>query len=187
MNKKQIFLWGTLSTGLLACLLGGYFLFFVPSAGIYSFVESRDSAFIYEIFEKNWPSLVPGRGDVCDKTYVDFFIKNHCTRTRPAYLGKMIIKIYYDHGVPAGFVTYYKQDLNTGFILFVGVKEEFRSKHVGRKLVDYACKKLKEMGCTKVEMTTSQINIPAQTLYLHSGFRKLHENPSTVEFRKILV
>lgn len=59
-----------------------------------------------------------------------------------------------------------------GYIEELQVLEKFQRQGIGRKLVTYALKQLKESGIEAVYLDTREGNTPAQNLYESLGFRQ---------------
>jgi GNAT superfamily N-acetyltransferase len=53
------------------------------------------------------------------------------------------------------------------------VAREHRGKGVGRKLIETAIERCKEMGCCEVEVTTEFTNTDAREFYKKCGFEEL--------------
>ena len=65
-------------------------------------------------------------------------------------------------------------DLNTSIPwLGIAVREDFKGKHVGRKLISYAQKYVRDLGKGGIQLTTYVANLRGQVLYETMGFKKL--------------
>ena len=65
-------------------------------------------------------------------------------------------------------------DLNTSIPwLGIAVREDFKGKHIGRKLISYAQKYVRDLGKGGIQLTTYVANLRGQVLYETMGFRKL--------------
>ena len=184
MNSfKKFIKVGILFTVLLGVGVGVYY-FRAPTAGIYSFNDSRDSEFLHRVFQKNWYWLVCDKKHVYNGPYVDYFIENKTTRSNPHQYGKNKMKVYFVDGKPAGFTSFFKKNSCVGKFLFLAVLEEFRGKGVGRKLLNYATDELFKDGCFKVELIVRNENESAIKLYESEGFEKYEEDDMASSFRK---
>lgn len=69
-----------------------------------------------------------------------------------------------------GFITCKKTVSNSGEIVLIGIKKEFRNKGVGTILMEEAIKWFKKQGVNLVSVRTQLKNLNAINLYLKSGF-----------------
>lgn len=145
--------------------------------GIYDLVEERDKPFIMDIFTKNWYWLVAEGSTEFSPEYM----LHHQVRT-PSSTDHLYIKVLYQGQEPIGFTAYYKEMFYKGRILFVAVREEFRSQGYGRQLIDYAIDELKKMGATTITLVTRTTNYAAQKLYQNAGFTELTRDDRFVSF-----
>lgn len=154
---------------LIASFLGGFYYYsHIPNTGIYNFNERRDSAFILDIFKKNWYWLIAEGSDFSP----EHMLKYRASSKNPEDIGNETIKVLYDQKEPVGFVVYRKKKFYEGFIHFVAVDEKARSKGYGLQLVKYAVQDLIKQGMKKITLVTRTNNIPAQTIYKKAGFQE---------------
>jgi len=73
-------------------------------------------------------------------------------------------------GALAGYVRAEIQPGGEGYLDFLGVDEQVRSRGFGRHLVAAAVAELVERGVTSVSLTVREDNAPARSLYTHLGF-----------------
>ena len=148
------------------------------------FDTSKHMQFVKDIFKKDIYWLV------ATEEIPDFSVDKTFTYALPSedpkYWGKLISKVFYEKNEPIGFVSYYKKRPYRGVILFVSIKEEYKGKGYSKKLVKYACKELKNMGCKSVELVTRTNNIRAINLYTGLGFKEYRRDEGFIDFEKKL-
>ena len=59
-----------------------------------------------------------------------------------------------------------------GWLLFLGVADQFRKRGYGEYLVRYALEQMRQMGLTRVDLVTRVTNYRAQRLYKRIGFNE---------------
>ena len=151
--------------------------------GIIDFAYERDRDFILDIFDKNWYWLID---DASSPNFsAEYMMRYLTTNSNPATAGRLTMKVLYEHNEPAGFNAYYLQHFYLGRIRFVAVREKFRSKGYGKKLVEYALNDLQSRGAAKVRLVTRTTNIPAQKVYKASSMHVSEEEGGFVWFEKV--
>ena len=77
-------------------------------------------------------------------------------------------------------------DMNTSVPwLGIGVREDMRGKHIGRKLIAFAQDYVRKLGKGGIQLTTHIANLRGQTLYEAMGFQKMGTYGPTGEFYSI--
>lgn len=133
---------------------------------IVPFDKERDSAFVLDMFNKNWYWLIE------NPEFSGTFYLDHMSPTRkPEDFGKENIRIMYVHGEPVGFVSYYKKSFYEGFLHFLLIDETYRGKGYAEKLMKYAIKELRAMNSQVIRLVTRVNNKPARKLYDKLGFK----------------
>ena len=154
-----------------------------PKTGIYSYNEKRDKQFILDIFQEDWHWLV----SEYSKDFSSEFTLTHMTSSKdPATFGSLIIKVYLEKGNPVGFIAYHKIAVNLGYILFLDMNSKYRRKGYSEKLVEYACKDMKNKGFSRVRLITRVTNERAIPLYRKMGFVIIKQDEEFVDFEKKL-
>jgi ribosomal protein S18 acetylase RimI-like enzyme len=154
---------------------GSYYVF-VPRTYIYTFDEQRDTHFILDIFKKNWYWLVSEYSDFSPEYML------HNLKKSPEQTGNVIIKVLYKGKEPVGFVTYLKENFYRCQVLFLAVREEFRSKGYGKILLQHAVNDLRSQHCTKIWLVTRTTNHAAMKVYRDSGFVETNRDNGFVYF-----
>lgn len=132
--------------------------------------------------KNNWYWLIAS-----DDFSVNHMLKNRAPNNRDIrYFGKLIIKVLRVKNEFAGFTAYYKKNFNTGQLLFVAVKDEFRGHGYGFELVNYAVRALDQMGVSRVQLLTRTDNTAAQSIYKRAGFKEAYRVPGFVYFEKYI-
>lgn len=152
--------------------LASYYFFTTKKVSIYDFNEQRDTTFILDLFQKDWYWLVAG----------DFSPEYMLRYQSSSKGGNEIIKVLYKGTSPVGFVSYHREYLNECLLHFVAVKEEFRSKGYGLRLVKYAIKDMLARGCTNIKLVTRVDNYSAQAIYKKVGFKETERTNGFVHF-----
>ncbi|MGB8467978.1 MAG: GNAT family N-acetyltransferase [Candidatus Babeliales bacterium] len=148
------------------CASGSYWYYTQPR--MYDFDYKRDSAFILDMFQKNWYWLIAEGSDFSP----EYFLLNRASSKQPQHLGNETIKVLYKGGTPVGFTSYYKVKFYKGKVHFVLVNEQFRSQGYGLQLVTYAINALVAQGCTEITLVTRENNFSAQKIYKRAGFEE---------------
>lgn len=135
------------------------------SVVISPFQDDRDTKDILQLFDDNWHWLISS-----PDYSPSYALKYRAPNRNPRYLGALQIYVLHENAKFAGFVAPYFKRAHEGFILFLGVKEEFRRKNYGRKLVRYAIDTLIDQGATSIKLVTRTTNTKAQALYKSLNF-----------------
>jgi ribosomal protein S18 acetylase RimI-like enzyme len=168
-----------LAGALVAILIGiGYYFIGQSSERIVDFNQARDSAFILDLFKKDWYWLV-GEGSDFDPEYM---LKYSASSKKPEDIGNQTIKVMFVDNKPVGFIAYHKKKFYEGVIHFIDINEDFRSKGYGQKLLKYAIADLKKHGVTKITLVTRTNNYPAQAIYKKAGFKEVWQTNGFVYF-----
>lgn len=149
--------------------------------GIYDYEDSKDRAFILQLFKDNWEWLLPVS---YPKDYPEFVLNTKSSSKDPKHFGNLIIKVYRTCDKPVGFVAYHKKKFFEGKILFLGVDAKERGKGHAQKLMNYAMEDLKNMGSTIILLVTRVANKSAQSLYRKLGFEDYSTDGFHLHFRK---
>ncbi len=155
-----------------AMLIGGItvtYLYYTQQPDIVDFDEERDTPFILDIFKNDWYWLVSEYSTDFSPMYM---LHYRASSKAPENIGNLTIKAMYIKNQPVGFVAYYKKNFYEGFILFLALLKEFRSKGYAYKLLDHAITDLKSRFVTKIRLVTRTINYPAIKLYKRFGFKE---------------
>lgn len=134
---------------------------------IYDFDETRDTKEILKIFDRDryWLLSSPDYSP-------EFMLKHRTPNQDLQYMGRLNIKVYWEHDKFVGFTAYYMKTSELGCILFFDINPEFRGKDKGHaeKLMRYAIDQLKKMGAHQVELFVRVDNDRAQKFYKRMGF-----------------
>jgi len=179
---KKLILIGILSAATVAGTVLYYYQTYKPAAGqIVDFDYDRDAHFILDIFKTNWYWLVSSQD-----FSPEYVLKYRASSKDPQHMGNLTIKLLYQDGEPVGFVAYYKKMFYVGFVLFLGVRPEFRSKGYGAQLLQYAVDDFKKRGVTTVRLVTRVENYAAQAVYKKVGFTETSRDDTYVNFEKVV-
>jgi len=164
----------------LVAAVAGVSYYFVerPAEKIYDFNQLRDSAFILDLFNKNWYWLV-GEGSDFDPHHM---LEYRASSKKPADIGNQTIKLLYVDDKPAGFIAYHKKKFYEAMIHFLAIDQDFRSRGYGQKLMEHAINDLKKRGVAKITLVTRTANYPARAIYKKAGFKELWETNGFVYF-----
>lgn len=168
-----------LSFGLSITALSGFYYLKQNAITIYTFDEKRDTNFILDIFKHDWDWLV---SEYSTDFSAEYMLKNKASSKNPQHLGNLTIKVLYQGTEPTGFVAYYKKKFYEGYILFLAINRNFRSKGYGLTLLKHAMNELVKQGCTKIELVTRVSNKPARALYTRAGFKEKKQYDGFVYF-----
>ncbi len=78
--------------------------------------------------------------------------------------------VYCDDDVIAGYYSLLLQDNNECELNNLSVLPEYRHKGIGKKLLDHACQRAAELGCTKMNIGIVEENEVLKKWYLSYGF-----------------
>ena len=93
----------------------------------------------------------------------------------------------YENGIPVGCIAIKKVDEKTCEAKRLFIKPEYRGKGYARILLESILSKARELGFTKVSLTTKPSVMPvAYALYGRMGFREISEDHGTVSMAKDL-
>jgi len=142
--------------------------------------ETRDLQDIVNLFENNWYWLTtrdyePGYAEFVFKTKSP---NDYDTR----YAGQLRVDVARENGEFVGFVSYYLQAAQSGQVLFLAVRPEFRGKGYGEKLLVDAFKQLAKLGAQRIWLVTRTDNEAAQKLYNRAGMIEMSRDDGFVYF-----
>lgn len=167
-HKKNLVLLCIIAT---CASIGVYFYLKHPlvnatqSVVISPFQDDRDSENILQLFEDNWHWLISS-----PDYSPSYALKYRAPNRNPRYLGSLQINVLHENDKFAGFVAYFFKRAHEGFVLFLGVKDEFRRKNYGRTLMRHAINELVQQGATTIRLVTRTTNTKAQALYKSLNF-----------------
>lgn len=145
---------------------------------IVDFDYARDAQEVHTLFRQNWHWLVAATPEQYD---VDFILRYRARKHAFDSIGAITLKVLREQDAFKGFVAYYKKNPQTGFILFLSVKDTARRKGYGEKLARYAIKDLSSQGVTTIELVTRPSNERALNLYRNKlGFKEVHRDQDFV-------
>lgn len=90
--------------------------------------------------------------------------------------GEAIIRVALYDKLLAGFVAFFKNSPEEGFIWLLAVDKNFRKRKIGEELMKNAIQELKEKNVKYISISTRSINTPALTLYKKLGFMEAYTN-----------
>ena len=102
------------------------------------------------------------------------------------YMGSLIIQTYRINNKPVGFIAYYPKELLEGYILFLAVAPEYRSRGLARKMMHYAIVDLKQRGMRVIRLIARVDNEPGRKLYASLEFKRVWTDGAYVKFQKDL-
>lgn len=181
MQKKSWLKKLLLITVIGTAFVGGWYYFHQPKSNIQEFVESRDMQKVLDLFDKNWYWLTPQSRDEFDPTN---YFKYRTFSNQQQNMGKLLVKVLYDHDTFVGFVAYHKEQFYSGRILFLAINDAYRSKGYGSQLLKYAVQDLNERGASVIRILTRTENFSGQALYKKLGFKEDWRDKIFVEFIK---
>jgi len=141
---------------------------------IVDFVYERDAQAVLKIIKDDWYWLFMPPYSFPESP--EYILKHRSPGPEPenvAHRGKLKIKVLRENDEVAGFVTYYKENFDTGEVQLLAVAPKFRKRGYGRRLIGYAIKKLFSMGCKKVSLLTRKDDHKARRLYERIGFKEI--------------
>jgi ribosomal protein S18 acetylase RimI-like enzyme len=144
-----------------------YYYYYCASTSVYTFDQKRDASFILDIFKHDWHWLV---SEYSTDFSPEYMLAHRASSKNPEHLGNLTIKVLYAKQEPLGFTAYYKKKFYEGFVLFLAIRHEFRSKGYAKILLRHAMDDLIAQGCTKIRLVTRTTNYPAMKVYRNAGF-----------------
>lgn len=148
------------------------------SVQLIEFEYNRDSDFIKKLFHDNWYWLVAS-----DTYDVDYMLFNKASSKSPEHVGNLTIKTLYDDNDPLGFIAYYKKSFYLGFILFVSVDAEYRSRGYAKYMMQQALNDLRCHNVLRVRLVTRVENYAAQKVYTSLGFKEESRDDTFVHYQ----
>jgi ribosomal protein S18 acetylase RimI-like enzyme len=142
-----------------------------------------DKSFILDVFQKNWYWLV---SEYSTDFSPEYMLDTRSSSRSAHDLGNLTIKVYHQQGAPRGFVAYYVKSAYQGFILFLAVAEQYRSRGYARELMGYALQDLKSRGCIKARLVTRVNNTRGQRVYTGLGFKEVERYSGFITYEKTL-
>jgi ribosomal protein S18 acetylase RimI-like enzyme len=135
------------------------------SAIIRPFNADKDLAILSKLINAN-KFLLSERPDFPTEK----FLLWRAPELNPARKGQARIDVIEAEGVPAGFISFYRQSATAGFIWLLAVDERYRGRGMGEDLMLHALRELKRQGATHVTLSTRTFNKAALKLYYKLGF-----------------
>jgi ribosomal protein S18 acetylase RimI-like enzyme len=133
-----------------------------------SLVEPKDFEKINQLIEKEFPytkkSKVKAEKRVKEKNVFLFKLEE-----KNEFIG--FIDVAFQQG--------------TGWVYGLVVKEEFRNKGFGKKLLDHALNFLRSLGAKEARLFVKEKNLKAKRLYQSFGFTKERELEKRIENEKV--
>ena len=73
----------------------------------------------------------------------------------------------------AGMAVYYANDFekNYGYISLIGLKKEFRGKHLGKNLLEFVLRDMRALNMEYVRLECADVNVNAYQFYCKMGFK----------------
>jgi ribosomal protein S18 acetylase RimI-like enzyme len=167
----------------LSLVIAGVTSYRYASGAIDAYNATSDRAFILDIFQKNWYWLV---SEYSTDFSPEFMLDTRSSSRNIHDRGNLTIKVYHKQGVPVGFVAYYVKTAYQGFILFLAVDEQYRSRGYARRLMGYALQDLKKRGCIKARLVTRVSNTKGQKVYTGLGFKEVERYNGFITYEKTL-
>lgn len=155
--------------------------YFAKKDGIYAYSAESDRDFILKVFRENWDWLVSRYSHDFSAEYT---FDNLASDKKASSIGNLIVKVYYENSQPAGFVAYHLKPFYEGFVLFLAVDKDFRSRGYARKLLQYAIDDLKKRGSTFIRLITRVDNKAARKVYEGMGFKQIWTDGEFVRYEK---
>jgi len=134
---------------------------------IHDFVYKKDADEIVDLFRKNYYWLTAN-----PKTSPETFVRTRAVTEDPSTTEKLTVKVLRENDKFAGFIAYYKKSFYLGYVLYLGVYEEFRGRGYGERLIRFAIEDLKKMNAKKIKLITRVKNNAARSLYKKVGFKQ---------------
>lgn len=161
------------AAGIIVTSLGWCALSCVTGPQIIDFKYARDHNALEEIFQRDWDWLVP----VSPEHYaLDLVLKYRAPQQNPLYAGRLTLKVIYDKEHLVGFVGYYMKSNEEGFLNFLDINPEYRSKGYGALLARYAIDDMIKRGARRITIVTYPHNERALNLYQHLGFKEIRRD-----------
>lgn len=128
----------------------------------------RDCSEIVGLIREEWSKLF------LQPSYDDKMINKMLVKNRPfsiAYQDKQLhIRVLRDEDKIAGFATYYYPAPTVGHIELLAINKQFRSKGLGKKLIEYVTTEMAKQGVKTLQLYVYPTNPEAIKFYTHLGF-----------------
>lgn len=164
-------------------ITGWWFFNSANPATIVSYQAQRDRAFIENLFHRDWYWLTSAQ---FDPALFDQWLEHKSPTGDASSYGILTIKVAQFDNTDVGFIAYYMKSVYEGMILFIDVQQVYRSKRIGRQLLEFAIADLKQRGANIVRLITRPHNTDARRLYERTGFILYGQTPEYVFYEKPL-
>lgn len=151
---------------------------------IFVYEPTRDRAFILNLFKQDWYWLV---SDYSPDYSPEHMLDYKASSKDPKNTGNLTVKtLVKDRKTPVGFVAYYMKELFEGYILFLAVDKNYRSKGYARRLLSSAITDLKKHGAAVIRLITRTDNVRGRKLYTGMGFKDVWTDGAYIKYEKLL-
>lgn len=144
------------------------------NGSIVSYTASRDRKFIADLFKEEWFWLIVVGPTEYDSDYynIELLLDSLSASPHAFQEGNLLVKTYSEKDVPMGFIAYFLEQPQVGRILFLAVDKKYRSKGIGRKLMNFALDDFRRQSIFKVDLNVRWVNTQARKLYKSLGFEE---------------
>lgn len=179
-NKKTLFRF-RLNIGLIL-LLRCIFALPVTDPHIDNYNYANDYQGIVTLIKEEWPKLF------MQPEYDPKIVNTMLIQNNPGYIAyrdkKLFIKVLRDEEKISGFATYYYPTATIGHIELLAVNKQYRSKGLGKKLVEYVAAEVARQGAKTLELYVYTNNSHAIKFYTHLGFSVKSNYPGYILLSK---
>lgn len=134
------------------------------------------------LIKEEWPKLFM-QPEYDPKIVNTMLIHNH-----PGYIAyrdkKLFIKVLRDEDKISGFATYYYPSATIGHIELLAINKQYRSKGLGKKLVEYVATEVARQGAKTLELYVYTNNQHAIKFYTNLGFSVKNNYPGYILLSK---
>jgi GNAT superfamily N-acetyltransferase len=164
----------------LSLVVGYFHVYQCKNSTISPYNKTTDRAFILDIFKQDWHWLVSEHSVHFSPEYM---LDNQASSKRPEHLGNLTVNVMRTCDGPVGFVAFYKKSFYLGYILFLDILKEFRGKGYAYMLLSDSVRRLKERGCSRIQLITRTTNFSAQKLYTRFGFVQIERDEGFITYQ----
>lgn len=166
--------------GLITAIAGGYLVLSRYRSNenslIQHYKDSRDRHDVIELFRKDWDWLVAGRS--YSQGYVEDMLDKRTPRQNLLHIGALRFRVLRIDNKVVGFTAFYMKEKHLGWLLFLVIDAQYRSKGYADLMTKDAITELQKMGATKVQLLTRSTNVKAQRVYRRLGFEEYAYDPN---------
>lgn len=154
------------------------------TAHLYEFNFARDKQDILDTFDRDWYWLIPGDRDSFSP---EFMLQYKAPSQNILWAGRLHINVLRKADRFIGFVAYYMKSPEIGFLNFVDVHPDFRSKGYAVQMGQAAVDDMIARGAKKLTGLTRPSNAGSRAMFKKLGFTEVREDETFVYMERVVL